>query len=183
MAHFLTPASQLISYQPSSSPSHEFHVILFFSLFSHLPTPAKCRIELSASDFRVHLILAYFCSSSLNQYLLNTPKTHSLALLKPMSSFSSLASSPMQGDCHSSHPSPPSPTAFYPATFFSDSSMEEMYVPKSDPTHFGGYSLVQVEIWEGVSQLYYYFLLLLLLLLSLYLGHHLYTPSPELKFL
>ena len=74
-----------------------------------------------------------------------------------MSSFSSLASSPMQGDCHSSHPSSPSPTDFYPVTSFSDTSVEEMYVSKSDPTHFGGYSLVQREIGEGVSQLYYYF--------------------------
>ena len=98
-----------------------------------------------------------FCSSKLSQYFLSTPKTHSLALLKPMSSFSSLASSPMQGHCHSSHPSSPSPTDSYPVTSFSDTSMEEMYVSKSDPTHFGGYSLVQIEIWKGVSQLYYYF--------------------------
>ena len=36
-------------------------------------------------------------------------------------------------------------------------SLALLYFHPSDPTHLGGYSLVQVEIWEGVSQLYYYF--------------------------
>lgn len=45
-----------------------------------------------------------------------------------MSSFSTPASSAMQGDQHSSHLSSQEPTAFVPATSFRDTGMEEVQV-------------------------------------------------------
>lgn len=127
---------------------------------SALASQTAPEIRPAAMTFQLATLLTYFVSPTSIGTFWVLLKCHSFALRKPMSSFSSPASSPMQDDHYSSHSFSPDPTAFVPVTSFSYTGTEEVDIAPAAFPSFWSHSpqriLPILGVNMGVWHYYYY---------------------------